>query len=102
MTETLTDLTPTEAAKLIRQALRQRTGRAWSVRVGRGSVWGWLYINASPARQDVYGAMSEIDRVTLRNLLGIENWKAHEQGVMVESHPRNYREYVNRARTGRP
>lgn len=40
-----------EAIKRIRTALQKRSGKAWSVTGGRGTAWGWLTIDAPPARR---------------------------------------------------
>lgn len=36
--------------KRIRAALRQRSGKTWSVRGDRGTAWGWINISCPPAR----------------------------------------------------
>lgn len=41
-----------DAIRRIRQALRRRSGKAWSVTGGRGTAWGWITITAPPRRQD--------------------------------------------------
>ena len=43
-----------ETIKAIRKALRARSGKSWSVTGGRGTAWGWLTIDAPPARR-IYG-----------------------------------------------
>jgi hypothetical protein len=40
-----------EVIASIRENLRQRSGKAWSVTGGRGTGWGWLTIDAPPARR---------------------------------------------------
>ena len=45
-----------EAVKRIRVALRQRSGKAWSVTCGRGTAWGWITIDVPPAREPDYAA----------------------------------------------
>lgn len=37
--------------KAIRAALKRRSGKAWSVTGGRGTAWGWIHIEAPPARR---------------------------------------------------
>lgn len=39
-----------ETIKEIKSALKQRSGKAWSVTGGRGTAWGWITITAPPAR----------------------------------------------------
>lgn len=68
--------------KKMRQLLRQRSGKTWSVKGGRGTGWGWLTISAPPARMDNW-RMTEEDQAELANLLGERN--AHCQGVSVAS-----------------
>ena len=38
----------------LRAVLKVRTGRAWSVTGGRGTSWGWITVDAPPARRDSY------------------------------------------------
>lgn len=40
-----------EAIQRIKTALRRRSGKAWSVTGGRGTAWGWINIDAPPARR---------------------------------------------------
>jgi hypothetical protein len=35
----------------IRKALKARSGKVWSVTGGRGTAWGWIRIDAPPARR---------------------------------------------------
>src|SRR5438552_17215199 len=37
--------------KAIRDALKRRSGKQWSVTGGRGTAWGWIHIEAPPARR---------------------------------------------------
>jgi hypothetical protein len=39
------------AIRLIRTALRKRSGKDWSVTGGKGTAWGWLTIDAPPRRR---------------------------------------------------
>lgn len=41
-----------EAIATIRSELKTRSGKAWSVRGGRGTAWGWITIDAPAARHD--------------------------------------------------
>lgn len=43
-----------ETIKRIKDALKRRSGKPWSVTGGRGTAWGWITIDAPPART-VYG-----------------------------------------------
>lgn len=88
-----------ETIARIRRALRERTGRPWSVAGGRGTAWGWIRVTAPPARSEGYGVMTEEDRATLASALGLD--RVHHQGVNIPA-SRDYRaEYVDRAE-GRP
>lgn len=84
-----------EAAVAIRRALRQRSGRSWSVIRGQGSVHGWLTITSPPSRQ-LDGCMTDEDRQLLGLLLEL-GAAAHAQGVTVEGDSRSRAEYVARA-----
>lgn len=83
----------------IRSALRRRSGKAWSVRGGGGTAWGWITVTAPPSRLDRYGALSDADRAELAALLGVD---VHHQGVLVPAGSDWRREYVARARGEEP
>jgi len=40
-----------EAIKRIRAALKEKTGKPWSVRGGRGTGWGWITVSSPPRRR---------------------------------------------------
>lgn len=108
----------------IRAALKRRSGRAWSVTGGRGTAWGWIKIDAPPARctwrhvekadyvetpgepwrdrfDDVDtgrpgGHMSPTDAADLAALLGLEPGRVYD-GVSIAASSAYYREYVQRA-----
>ena len=61
------DMTRSEVTKRIKAALRQRSGRPWSITGGRGTAWGWLTITAPKARLTAYGEMSQVCRKGLGN-----------------------------------
>ena len=69
-----------DVIKAIRDALRKRSGKPWSVSGGRGTSWGWITITAPPARRDEYGSITGADREELGALLGIT---VHHQGESV-------------------
>ena len=108
-----------ETIAKIKTALRRRSGKAWSVTGGRGTAWGWIQIDAPPARRtwshrlkpdcadwpENYGeydsgepgrSMSPADREDLGKLLGLEG-KAHHQGVSIAAGSDHRREYIERA-----
>lgn len=85
-----------ETIREIRAGLKARTGKAWSVRNGRGTGWGWLRISAPPRRTDEYGNMTDEDRAELAEALSIPLHLAHG-GVQVMDTPDAYTEYVDRA-----
>lgn len=109
-----------EAIDRIRRALRARSGKAWSVTGGRGTSWGWIKIDAPPARRkhhfrvtnrtdergyperDEYldaaaefGHMAPAERDELGQLLGLGD--VHHQGVSIPADRNYYEEYVARA-----
>jgi hypothetical protein len=112
-----------EAIARIRKALKARSGKAWSVKGGRGTAWGWIDIDAPPARRTAEfikkpdsnthsmedyeevdtgkpnGHMSPNDRALLSSLLGLE--RVHHQGISIPAGHDFYNEYVARAE-GRP
>lgn len=83
-----------EVVAEIRRALKARSGKSWSVKCGRGTVWGWITITAPPKRLDQYGGMTSEDRAELSDLLGME---VHHQGAQVPASSDYRREYIDRA-----
>jgi hypothetical protein len=45
--------------KALRNVLKRRTGRLWSVKVGQGTGYSWVSINSPPARQENYGMSAD-------------------------------------------
>ena len=85
-----------EAIKRIRAGLKERSGKYWSVRGGRGTVWGWITIISPPKRQiNEFGYMSGDERIELAQLLDLD--KVYDQGVDVPASNAYYEEYVARA-----
>jgi hypothetical protein len=101
MTATLDPTDRNDAIKLIRAALKQRSGKTWSVTGGRGTAWGWIAITAPPARRLDYGYMTDADRDELGKLLGLDR-PAHTQGVSIAASGAHRREYVARAQGQTP
>ena len=130
-TTTTTDMDLTRAAVIarIKTALQRRSGKAWSVTGGKGTAYGWITIDAPPARRtarfvqrpgtagnpgdfddrdtgELGGHITPDDRAALAALLGLET--VHFQGVNVAAGHDYYREYIDRAEgrapsvTGRP
>jgi hypothetical protein len=100
----MTTLDPTDrndAIKLIRAALKQRSGKTWSVTGGRGTGWGWIAITAPPARRLGYGYMTDGDREELGKLLGLGG-PAPTQGEKIPAGSDYRREYVARAQGQTP
>lgn len=120
-----------ETIKRIKTALQKRSGKTWSVTGGRGTAWGWITIDAPPARR-TWGCrlkegavttwpsdyeecdkgipgmtMSPADREELGKLLG-KNEPVHHQGESIPAGNDYYQEYIDRAegrtptRTGTP
>lgn len=107
-----------EAIREIRAALRRRSGKAWSVTGGRGTAWGWITIEAPPARR-TWGhrlresalndwpesyegydtgepgrSMTPDDQKELAGLLGLESVHG---GVGISASNDDYQEHVDRA-----
>lgn len=109
-----------ETIKRIRTALKRRSGKAWSVTGGRGTAWGWITIDAPPARctfshrlkagavtdrpedYEEYdtgqpgGMMGPADRDELGKLLGFDK-PAHCQGYSIAASNDYWQEYIDRA-----
>lgn len=114
------DLTRNAVIKRIKTALQRRSGKAWSVTGGRGTAYGWITIDAPPARRTAHavlkpgatmtrpedymtidtgepgGHITLKDRIELARLLG-EPDTMHLQGVSIMSSHDAYREYIDRA-----
>lgn len=110
-----------ETISRIRKALKRRSGKTWSVTGGRGTAWGWLRIDAPPARRKwgqvetgetdergfplyrwehqpdaEYGSASPDDRRELADLLGLAD-PVHHQGVSIPASGDYWDEYIDRA-----
>lgn len=92
------------AIKAIRSALKARSGKAWSVRGGTGTAWGWITISAPPKRTVDY-RMSEEDSAEIHKLLGIP-WNPNPgvtaQSITVADTGDHRREFVARAQGRTP
>lgn len=100
------DLDRDVAIKLIREALKKRSGKQWSVTGGRGTAYGWIYINVPPARQKYThegqpgGGLAHPSEIAeLSRLLGTE---VHHQGESIPASTAHRREYIERARGFEP
>lgn len=112
------------AIKEIRQALKSRSGKSWSVTGGTGTAWGWITINSLPSRRTMHyqlkfgmldlpgnweevengqtgGYMTKGDRLELSNLLGFSG-SCHIQGELIPSSGDYYQEYVDRSKGLQP
>ena len=72
------DMRCKEYTKLLRKMLKERTGRTWSVKVGSGTGYSWLTINAPPARI-VDWKMSPDDESLLASVLGEDSIGQYHQ-----------------------
>ena len=106
----------------IRAALKRRSGKAWSVKGGRGTSWGWISVDAPPAR--CTGRHVPKPHNIIAQAPGVENWDyvdtgvrgggitpadlaelgalrsleyVHTQGLKIPACGDYYREYVERA-----
>lgn len=109
----------------IRSNLKRRSGKNWSVTGGRGTAYGWIKIDAPPAKRNwtkvesgkmqpdphshmpqyidiplppdskYIGHMSPDDRKELAKLLCLED--VHFQGVSIPASGKYYQEYMDRA-----
>lgn len=109
-----------QTIKRIKSALEKRSGKKWSVTGGRGTDWGWLMIDAPPARRtwghrlkanaspaqlfedyeeydtgEPGGHTSPAERAELAKLLGLDS--VHHQGVSIPASNAHYQEYIDRA-----
>jgi hypothetical protein len=104
----------------IKRALKRRSGKTWSVTGGRGTAWGWITIDAPPARRiqhkrlkpgchgyessdyetfidasNEFGSITDAESAELAELLGLES--VHHQGVSIAASSDYYRVYICRA-----
>lgn len=93
----MADPTRANTIAAIRAALRDRSGKPWSVTGGTGTAWGWIRVQAPPARRVEYDYMSDTDRAELGQLLGVT---VHHQGHSVPSSHDYYRLAIQQAATG--
>jgi hypothetical protein len=107
----------------IKSALQRRSGKAWSVTGGRGTAWGWITIDAPPARRTARhrlkqgmsdlpqnyeefdsgepgGSITPADREELARLLGLDS--LHFQGASIPASSDYRREYIDRANGNPP
>ena len=96
-----------ETITTIRDALRQRSGKAWSVKGGRGTAWGWITIDAPPKRKtanwDGDGPGSQMtlaDREELAQLLDLPH--PIHQSEHIPSGDDYRAEYIDRAQGRTP
>jgi len=92
------------AIKAIREALKERSGRSWSVTGGRGTAWGWITISAPPRRMEGMW-MSAEDSAELMRLLGRDlaaSGRERIQQITVPDAGDFRREYVARAQGREP
>lgn len=113
-----------EVIKEIKNCLQTRSGKPWSVTGGRGTAWGWITIDAPPARRTAQrqlkpgaldtrpedyqmvntgqpgGSITAEDSAELAKLLGLES--VHGQDIMVAASSDYRDEYIARARGETP
>lgn len=78
----------------IRKALRERSGKPWSVKRGKGTSYSWLTIESPPSRQ-VNGENTPEELAELAQLLGLP--EVHFQGQSIPAGSNYRREYIDRA-----
>lgn len=84
------------AIAAIKAALKARSDRAWSVKGGRGTAWGWITVVAPPRRCNEYGSMTADDCAVLAGLFGLD--RVGGQGVSIPAGSDYRHEYAARAR----
>lgn len=87
-------MTRDEAIERIKTALKTKTGRAWSVRGGRGSAWAWITVTAPPKRRNEFGYLNQADRAELAKAFQCDS--VHNQGITIAASAAHRREFVNR------
>ena len=90
--------------KTVRGALKDRSGKAWSVTGGTGTSHGWITVTSPPKRR-VDGFLSEEDAKELHALLGISYRPAkgvRTQHITVPASSAYRQEFVDRAQGRTP
>lgn len=87
----------TAVTKEIKKALKERSGKEWSVTGDRGTAWAWINITAPKKRLIDYGYMTDDDRTELAKLLGLSD-QVHCQGVSFSG--QEWEQYLSRAKYG--
>jgi len=85
-----------EAIQRIRKALKQRSGKSWSVRGGQGTAWGWITVDVPPARE----ANRQTEFEELARLMNVP--KIHHQGMDIPASHDYRQEAVDRAEGREP
>jgi len=94
------DLDGAVVVATIREHLRRRSGKPWSLSGGRGTAYGWIRIHAPPARRVApFDYMAEEDRAELGRLLGLTG-PVHQQGESIPTGNDYRRVYLARAMFG--
>lgn len=86
-----------EAIKTIRKALKDRSGKTWSVRGGTGTAWGWITITAPPARRDGNDLVTDAERAELVDLLALPLHEVSYGGVDIPAGDDYRQEYIDRS-----
>lgn len=73
-TATETHIPMDEAKKRIRAALKELTGKGWSVTQDRGTAAAWIQIHAYPRHRVNEWDMDEHDQALLHEALDLWNW----------------------------
>ncbi len=85
-------MTASEAAEQIESALRDRTGIAYSVTVGHGSVQSWIAVDIAMERRELPTA--QVEREDLARHMGFARW---EGTILIAGTEAARRDYLARA-----
>jgi len=85
-------MTSSEAAQTIEKALRERTGIAYSVTSGRGTVQSWIVVDIAVERRALPTA--EAEREELARHMGFARW---EGTILIAGTAAARRDYLARA-----
>lgn len=111
------------AIATIRKALKQRSGKSWSVTGGTGTAWGWIHIDAPPKRRTWQHVLPPGMRDESENYVWVDSGKpggytgppelkelasllgldyVHFQGVSIPASSDYREEYMDRAQGVEP
>jgi hypothetical protein len=89
-------VTTEEALGRIKRGLVSRSGKDWTVKLSRGSSFGWICIASPSKRRGSNGLMNYADSTELTGLLSLKAL-ADAAGVLIPCRDSTLKEFIMRA-----